>query len=171
MSKAELLLEDFDVEISNTRRTLQRVPEGIHDWAPHAKSTAIGRLAMHCAGLPMFGYYVMEDAGMDMANSSRPHIPLVFTTRAACLELLEESAAKCRAALDAASDEALGARWEFRFGEHLISNVSRSLSYRILCLNHLIHHTSQLGVYLKLNDLPVPACYGPSADEQWTLVQ
>jgi hypothetical protein len=168
MTIAEILLQDYDVEIANTRCTLARVPEDKPEWVPHAKSMKLGKLAMHCATLPLFGYYILEDEGMDMANSKRPHVPLVFTNRADCLERLDESAAKCRAALAAASDEHLSALWKFSFGEMLISNNPRSMSFRQMCFDHLLHHTAQLGVYLRLNDIPVPALYGPSADEQWT---
>jgi len=167
MTTAELLLEDFDVEISNTRRTLERVPNDKPDWVPHDKSMKLGKLAMHCATMPLFGYYILEDDGMDMTNSKRPHAPLVFESRELCLERLDESAAKCRAALAASSDEDLAKLWPFSFGEHMISNASRSKTYRLMFFNHLIHHTAQLGVYLRLNELPVPALYGPSADEQW----
>jgi len=168
MSTADLLLEDFNIEISNTRRTLERVPNDKTDWVPHPKSTPLGKLAMHCATLPHFGFYILEDDGMDMANSERPRADLTFTTREACLQHLDESAAKCRAALAAASDEHLAKVWPFSFGEHIISSVPRSKTFRLMCLNHLIHHTAQLGVYLRLNDIPVPALYGPSADEQWS---
>jgi uncharacterized damage-inducible protein DinB len=168
MSTANLLLEDFDVGISNTRRTLERVPEDKADWAPHEKSMKLGKLAMHCATMPLFGYYILEDEGMDMAKSTRPQSDLTLTTRAACLQRLDESAAKCRAALAAASDEDLAKAWPFSFGEHKISNLPRSTTYRLMFFNHMIHHTAQLGVYLRLNDIPVPALYGPSADESWS---
>jgi len=167
MTTAELLLEDFDVEISNTRRTLERVPNDKPGWVPHEKSMKLGKLAMHCATMPLFGYYILEDDGMDMANSKRPQSSLAFESRELCLERLDESAAKCRAALAAASDEHLAKLWRFSFGEHLISNATRSKTYRTMFFDHLIHHTAQLGVYLRLNEIPVPALYGPSADEQW----
>ncbi len=167
MTTAEALLLDFDIEISNTRRTLERVPEDKLDWAPHAKSMKLGKLAMHCATLPMFGVYVCEDPGMDMAASTRPHVDLNFTTRDACLKAADEAAAQCRAALAATSDEAFPQLWPFTFGAMRLSNDSRALTFRKMCFNHLIHHTAQLGVYLRLLDLPVPALYGPSADEQW----
>ena len=168
MTTSDLLLQDFDIEISNTRRTLERVPEGKNDWVPHPKSMPLGKLAMHCASLPLFGSYILEDEGMDMANSKRPHVPLVFASREACLQQLDESAAKCRASIASASDEYLAQLWRFSFGEHLISHNPRSLAFRQMCFDHLIHHTAQLGVYLRLNDIPVPALYGPSADEQWS---
>jgi uncharacterized damage-inducible protein DinB len=164
---ADILLQDYDVEISNTRRTLERVPEDKPDWAPHDKSMKIGKLAMHCAMLPMFGYYILEDDGMDMANRKRPQTDLTFATREACLQRLDESSAKCRAALANAGDEHLSALWKFSFGEHLISNHPRSMTFRLMCFDHLVHHTAQLGVYLRLNDIPVPGLYGPSADEEW----
>lgn len=167
MTIAEILLQDFDIEISNTRRTLERVPDDMPDWAPHEKSMKMGKLAMHCASLPLFGVYIVEDEGMDMGNSTRPHPSLVFESREACLQRLDESAARCRAALATASDADLEKAWAFSFGEHMISNAARSKTFRLMCFNHLIHHTAQLGVYLRLNGIPVPALYGPSADEQW----
>src|ERR1035438_5796728 len=94
MTIAEILLQDYDVEISNTRRTLERVPSDKPDWAPHEKSMKLGKLAMHCATMPLFGYYILEDDGMDMANSKRPQASLVFESRDLCLERLDESAAK-----------------------------------------------------------------------------
>ena len=167
MTIAEILLQDYDIEISNTRRTLERVPEGKNDWKCHDKSMPLGKLAMHCATLPMFGYYILEDDGMDMANSKRPHMSFEFTTVRTLSSSSTRRSAKCRAALAAASDEHLSAHWKFSFGEHVICNNPRSLTFRQMCFNHLIHHTAQLGVYLRLNDIPVPALYGPSADEQF----
>lgn len=166
MTITEVLLQDYDFEISNTRRTLERVPEGQNDFRCHDKSMPLGKLAMHCATLLNFGIYIMEDEGMDMANSKRERVPLVFESREGALKIFDEVSAKCRSALAAASDEHLSQLWRFSFGEHLITNDSRSLTFRKMCFNHLIHHTAQLGVYLRLNDIPVPALYGPSADEQ-----
>ena len=168
MKISEMLLQDFDTEISNTRRTLERLPEGQNSWKCHDKSMELGKLAMHCATLPLFGFYIMEDDGMDMANSKRPHIPLELTTREAALKQFDEAATKCRQALVNASDERLSQPWKFSYGEHPISNLPRSATFRMMFFNHLVHHTAQLGVYLRLNDIPVPALYGPSADEQWS---
>jgi uncharacterized damage-inducible protein DinB len=167
MTIAGILLQDFDIEISNTRRTLERVPEGKNDWKCHDKSMQLGKLAMHCATIPLFGSYIILDDGMDLANSTRPHVPLIFESREECLAQLHDSATACRNAIAAASDEALSTPWKFSFGDQIISENPRSLSFRQMCFNHLVHHTAQLGVYLRLNDIPVPALYGPSADEQW----
>ena len=168
MRAAEVLLLDFDNAVLNTRRTIERVPEGKDEWRPHPRSMPLGKLAMHCATLTLFGFYIMEDEAMDIASSTRTQAPLVFTTRDACLASLHESSTKCRASIEAASDAHLAARWRFSFGEHLISEDSRAQAFRQMCFNHLVHHTAQLGVYLRLNDVPVPALYGPSADEQWS---
>jgi hypothetical protein len=128
----------------------------------------MGRLSMHCATLPLFGAYIIQDENMDLAAPKRPQSDLTFKSRQECLKQFEESAAKCRAALAGASDEQLAAPWRFSYGEHLISNASRSATFRRVFFNHLVHHVAQLGVYLRLNDIPVPALYGPSADEQWS---
>jgi len=168
MKISEILLQDYDTEISNTRRTLERVPEGKSDWKCHDKSMPLGKLAMHCATLPLFGHYVLEDDGMDLAAPKRPRTPLEFTTREDALKQFDEAASKCRQSLVNASDAALDAKWKFSYGDQIISNGPRSLAYRQMFFDHLIHHTSQLGVYLRLNDVPVPALYGPSADEQWS---
>jgi uncharacterized damage-inducible protein DinB len=168
MTIAELLLQDFDSEMSNTRRTLERVPEDKPDFKPHDKSMPLGRLAMHCATLPILGSYVVEDEGMDMAAPKRTRPSLEFISREECLKRFDESAAKCRSALGSATDDHLAKAWRFSFGDQLISNDPRSVTFRRLCFNHLIHHVAQLGVYLRLNGIPVPALYGPSADEQWT---
>ena len=167
MTISELLLLDFDSQILNTRRTIERLTDDLGDYAPHEKSMKLGKLAMHCASLPLFGLYIMEDEGMDLANSTRPQSDFTWTTVAAALERLDEPAAKCRAAIAASSDEHLTKDWKFTYGEQLISHDSRAKSFRIMCFDHLIHHTAQLGVYLRLNNLAVPGLYGPSADESW----
>lgn len=168
MATSELILQDFDVEISNTRRTLQRVPEGQNDWAPHEKSMRLGKLAMHCATLPYFGLFILEDDGMDLANPTRPQSSLNFISREAALQQFEEGVTAARCALAKSSDARLGAPWPFTYGQMVISSGPRSLAFRQMFFNHMVHHVAQLGVYLRLNNIPVPALYGPSADEQWS---
>jgi uncharacterized damage-inducible protein DinB len=168
MKIADVLLLDFDNEISNTRRTLERIPDDKGDWKCHDKSMPFGRLAMHCATIPLFGHYILEDDGMDMANSKRPHMALEWKGRDHALAALDDVAAKCRASLASASDDSLAANWKFTFGEQTIFNGPRALAFRSMFFDHMIHHVAQLGVYLRLNDIPVPGLYGPSADEQWS---
>ena len=165
MKIADILLLDFDKEIENNRRTLERIPDDLGDFKPHDKSMAFGRLAMHCATIPLFGHYIIEDDGMDMAAPKRPHMPLEWKDRATALAALDDAAKKCRASLVSASDEDLQVPWRFSFGAQLIGEAPRAAMFRGLFFDHMIHHVAQLGVYLRLNDIPVPGLYGPSADE------
>jgi uncharacterized damage-inducible protein DinB len=164
MTTSELLLEDFDAEMANTRRTLERIPE-TPDYKPHDKSMACGRLAMHVATLPGFGKTILTTPGMDMAKPTVPRPDMTFTTRDNLLATFDSNAAEARKALAAASDDDLAAVWPFSFGEHVILQKPRSATFRLMFSHHLIPHRAQLGVYLRLNDIPVPGLYGPSADE------
>jgi uncharacterized damage-inducible protein DinB len=165
MTTAELLLEDFDYEMAGVRRTLERIPEDVPDYKPHEKSMAVGRLAMHVATLPNFAKVILTTPGMDMSTTTVPRTDFTFRTRDIAVATFDAAAHQARAALAAASEEDLAAIWKFSFGEHVLSADSRSLTYRKMFFNHIIHHRAQLGVYLRLNDLPVPGLYGPSADE------
>ncbi|MGD0888042.1 MAG: DinB family protein [Acidobacteriaceae bacterium] len=163
MTTAELLLQDFDIEMANTRRTLERVPEDKPDYKPHEKSMPMGKLTMHVATLPKFGTFILTTPSLDLTTAKWPD--MIFSSREKLLADFDALAAEARAALAASSDADLAATWKFSYGEHVISDVPRSLSFRHLFFNHLIHHRAQLGVYLRLNDVPVPGVYGPSADE------
>jgi uncharacterized damage-inducible protein DinB len=165
MTHAEMLLEDFDIEMTSTRRMLERIPEENPDWKPHEKSFAIGKLAMHVATLPVFAKYIMEDEGMDLANPARPWQDMTFRTREQMLAAFDSLVKEARQAVAGASDERLAQIWPFKFGDRVLSNGSRSVTYRHMFFNHLIHHRAQLAVYLRLNEIPVPGMFGPSADE------
>ncbi|MGD0799445.1 MAG: DinB family protein [Acidobacteriaceae bacterium] len=165
MTTAELLLQDFDVEMASTRRVLTRISDDKPNYKPHEKSMAMGRLAMHVATLPLFGKTILTTPSMDLANPNQKWPDMTFVSRDRLLAAFDENAAAARAALAAASDADLAANWKFSFGDHVISDGPRSLAYRHMFFNHLIHHRAQLGVYLRLNDIPVPGLYGPSADE------
>lgn len=165
MSTAELLLQDFDMEMASTRRTLERVPEDKVEFKCHEKSMPFGRLAMHVATLPVFGKTILTTPSLNMADPGQQRPDMTFRTRDITLATFDAAANECRAALAAASDANLAATWKFAFGDYVISNGPRSLAYRQLFFNHLLHHRAQLGVYLRLNDVPVPGLYGPSADE------
>ena len=165
MSIANLLLEDFDAEMSGVRKTLERIPEQNPEFVPHDKSMAMGRLAMHVASLPLFGSYILTEPGLDLARNSLAKTDLTFTTREHLLATFDSAVHTARTALAQAPDEALSQLWRFSFGEHVISNQTRSRTWRIMFFNHLIHHRAQLGIYLRLNNVAVPGLYGPSADE------
>ena len=166
MTIAEILMQDFDHEMKATRTTLERIPEDKPEYKPHEKSMAMGRLAMHVATLPFFGMYILTMPGMDLTDTKLPRHDLTFTTREHLLSSFDESAAVARTALSAATDQDMQTHWKFSFGDKVIVDAPRSTVYRSMFFNHLIHHRAQLGVYLRLNDVPVPATYGPSADDK-----
>jgi uncharacterized damage-inducible protein DinB len=165
MTTAEMLLQDFDIEMASARRVLERVPEDKPDFKCHDKSMSLGKLAMHVATLPVFGKNILTTPSMDMAAPGQAWPDMTFRTRDITLATFDAAASEARAALAARSDADLAGPWKFSFGDRVISNNPRSLSYRLLFFNHMIHHRAQLSVYLRLNDIPVPGLYGPSADE------
>jgi uncharacterized damage-inducible protein DinB len=164
MTIADTLLQDFDAEMKNTRTTLERIPEDKPEYKCHDKSMPMGRLAVHVATLPRFGSTIVSTDEMDMATRSFP--TLTFESRKKLLEEFDAAAAELRGHLAKATDEQMQKNWKFSFGDKVISNSPRVVAYRTMFFNHLIHHRAQLGVYLRLNDLPVPPLYGPSADDR-----
>jgi uncharacterized damage-inducible protein DinB len=164
MSMKDLFLSEFDEEIKKTRVTLERVPADKKDFVPHAKSMPMGRLAAHVAQLAGFGLTILTTPEHDFSKGSQK--PLVFESSAQVVQTLDEGAAKVRAALQNTSDDAWKETWKLSFQGQPIFGGSRFLAYREMFLNHLVHHRAQLGVYLRLNDVPVPATFGPSADDR-----
>jgi uncharacterized damage-inducible protein DinB len=164
MTISEALLLEFDQEMTNTRKTLERVPDK-PDFFPHPKSMPLGKLAPHVAQLAGFGLSVLDSQQLDFSAGS--YKPLPFESAAQLVRAFDESAAKVRRALINTTDEAWKENWRLAFEGQAIFEGPRFLAYREMFLNHLIHHRAQLGVYLRLNGVPVPAIYGPSADEPW----
>jgi len=164
MTISEALLPEFDQEITNTRKTLERVPDK-PDFFPHPKSMPLGKLAPHVAELAGFGLSVLNTQQLEFSASG--YKPLPFESAAQLVRVFDEGAAKVRRALIETSDEAWKENWRLLFEGKTIFEGSRFLAYREMFLNHLVHHRAQLGVYLRLNGVPVPAIYGPSADEPW----
>jgi uncharacterized damage-inducible protein DinB len=163
MRISDLLVSEFDEETKKTRSTLERVPDK-PDFVPHSKSMPLGRLAPHVAELSGFGLSVLTTPGMDFAQGS--YTPLAFESSAQLVRVFDDGAAKVRSALMSMSDEAWNQPWKLSFQGKPIFEGSRFLAYRQMFLNHIVHHRAQLGIYLRLNDEPVPATYGPSADDR-----
>jgi uncharacterized damage-inducible protein DinB len=163
MPISDFLLQEFDAEMANTRKTLERVPADKGAFAPHSKSMKMQNLAPHVAQLPQFGLTVLTTPELDFATGSFTRLP--FESPAQLVRALDEGAAKTRAALKATPDSAWSETWKLSWGGKPIFTGTRFLAYRQMFLNHIVHHRAQLGVYLRLNDLPVPATYGPSADD------
>jgi uncharacterized damage-inducible protein DinB len=164
MTIAEILLQDFDTEMKGTRTTLERIPEDKPEFKCHDKSMPMGRLAVHVATLPRFGITMLTTDALDLAAAKFP--PLVFESREKLLADFDALAAEARAALTNSSDDHLQKNWKMSWGDKVIADAPRSLLYRTMFFNHLVHHRAQLGVYLRLNDEPVPPLYGPSADDR-----
>ena len=164
MNVSKALLSELDREVEKTKKTLERVPNN-PGFKPHAKSMALGALAAHIAELAGFGESVVKLPWLEF--SSGTYKPLPFESAAQLVGVLDEGAAKVRKALAEMPEAAWDDTWKLIYEGNTIFEGSRLLAYREMFLNHLVHHRAQLGVYLRLNDIPVPGLYGPSADEQW----
>jgi uncharacterized damage-inducible protein DinB len=165
MPISDLLLTEFDAEMKKTRETLERVPMDKKDFAPHPKSMPLGKLAPHVAELAGFGFTVLTTPDFDFSTGGGSK-RLAFDSTEQLVKALDENAAKVRHALTSMPDEAWTQNWKLSWQDKPIFNGSRFLAYRQMFLNHLVHHRAQLGVYLRLNEQPVPATYGPSADDK-----
>ena len=167
MAIKDALLAEFDMEMDNTRRTLERVPDGKFDWKPHPKSGSLGWMAGHVANIPQWAAITMNQDSLDIAPvSAPPHTPPKPANRKETLELFDKNRNEARAALAAGPDAAYGKPWALLMGGKQLFSEPRDAVLRRMVFNHLIHHRGQLTMYLRLLDVPVPALYGPSADEQ-----
>jgi uncharacterized damage-inducible protein DinB len=161
MTIAEALLPEFDAEMATTRRLLERVPADKLDWKPHPKSRSLGEIATHVTELPRWGLR-FEALQWRVGGEKAPPM----RSAAEYLARFDENVASARAGIARKSDAEM--QEEFTVlkpnGEVFFHHKRKSLLRRIL-LNHLIHHRGQLTVYLRLNDVPLPPIYGPTADE------
>lgn len=166
MPIAQGLLPEFDMEMPKSRKTLERIPHEKFSYKPHAKSWAMGGLATHLANIPTWAVLGIENDSFDLAPGGvrRPQIAEAGST-AELLELFDKNVAAARAAIAGAADEHLLGNWSLLMNGQVMMTVPRLVVVRQFVMNHMIHHRAQLGVYLRLNDLPVPSVYGPSADE------
>ncbi len=162
----QALLGEFDHEMANTRITLERVPEDKFGWKPHEKSMTMSRLASHLAEIPSWTVNAMESESLDLAPpGAPPYQSPTPKSRKEILDLFDKNVAAARAALGGVSDEKLLKPWSLLKTGRPILTLPRIAVFRSFIMSHTIHHRAQLGVYLRLNNIPVPAIYGPSADE------
>jgi uncharacterized damage-inducible protein DinB len=165
MPLADSMLPEFDHEMANTRKTLERVPDDKFNWKPHDKSFSMGSLASHLSNLPYWTNVTIDMDEFDMAPGGKRMTTPEWHNQKELLANFDENVAKARGALAGVSDEKLFGMWSLKNnGQHILS-MPRIAVVRNFVLNHNIHHRAQLGVYLRLNDIPVPSIYGPSADE------
>ena len=163
MPISEMLLPEFDEEVKKTRTVLERVPADKPDFSPHPKSMPLNRLAPHVAELAGFGISVLTSPEIDLSKGD--YKPLPLESSAQLVKIFDEGAAQVRTALLGLSDDAWKQNWKLVYKGMPVFQGSRFLAYRQMFLNHLVHHRAQLGVYLRLTGKPVPATYGPSADD------
>jgi uncharacterized damage-inducible protein DinB len=165
MPISTLLLPEFDQEMKVTRTMLERVPLKA-DFVPHAKSMPLGKLAAHLAQLTGFGLIILTTPELDFGNPKVKIPPVPFESSEQLIKVLDDGAAQVRSALAETPDSAWSEPWKLGFGDKVIFSGERFLAYREMFLNHVVHHRAQLGVYLRLNDVALPATYGPSADDR-----
>ena len=166
MSLSEALLPEFDQEMANTRKTLERVPDDKFSWKPHEKSGTMGWLAGHLAYIPAWTSNTINEDSMDLAPQGTPvKPPPPPASTKELLEIFDKNVAEARTALTGATDAHLFKFWSPVNNGNTILTMPRIECLRTWVMNHNIHHRAQLGVYLRLNNIPVPAIYGPSADE------
>ena len=165
MPISQQLLPEFDNEMANTRKALERIPADF-GWKPHEKSMTLGRLATHICEIPRWGAITVNTSELDLAPpGAPPYQPQTAASREDALAMFEKNAADARAALAGAADEHLMASWSLLMTGKTLFTMPRIAVLRGMVMNHLIHHRGQLTVYLRLLGVPVPALYGPSADE------
>src|SRR5262249_7787236 len=160
MSYAETILPEFDQEMANTRKVLERIPDDKLDWKPHPRSNTIGWNANHVADIVNWLALALTTPSLDVAPVGRPpdQVPRL-TSRREILELFDRNVAAARKALAEAKDEDMGHLWTLSQAGQEVFTMPRSALVRGFGLNHLIHHRAHLCVYLRLNDIPVPGMY------------
>jgi uncharacterized damage-inducible protein DinB len=165
MAIRDALLPEFDNEMANTRKTLERAPEDKMDWAPHPKSSTMQGLVTHLANLPSWVCFTINQDSLDIAPNGEPQRATPLNSNAEVLETFDKNVAEARAAIAGATDEQLFRPWTLMANGKSLMTLPKAAVLRSFVMNHLIHHRAQLGVYLRLNDIAVPSIYGPSADE------
>jgi uncharacterized damage-inducible protein DinB len=163
MTICETLTIDFDDEMKNTRKLLELVPldEAHRGYKPHEKSMPMATLATHVAEIPSWPRLALASEVFELQPGYKPH---VAGSRAELLEIFDRSVAEGRESIAGATDADMQKTWTFKYGGQIVIADPRTKVIRSF-LNHLVHHRAQLGVYLRLNGIPIPGMYGPSADE------
>jgi uncharacterized damage-inducible protein DinB len=162
----DALLQEFDIELPFTRRSLERVPVDKFDWKPHEKSMTLGWLATFLALVPTWGVMAIEKDEFDPTAASGGKKPSLPTSSSELLGMFDQNYAAFRAALAGTSDAHLQTKWTLRSRGDVWFTETRWLVLREYILNHIVHHRAQLGVYLRLQGIAVPAIYNDSADEK-----
>ena len=166
MNYAATILPDFDREMANTRKVLERVPEDKLDWQVHPKSHTIGWNANHLAEIAGWVEGALTAPSWDIAPiGGEPYQSPKLTSRQGILDLFDRNVAAARKAIAVVQDDQMTQPWSLLHAGTPFFTISRATMLRSFVLNHLIHHRAILCVYLRLNNIPVPGMYAPSGDE------
>ncbi|MBX3257393.1 MAG: DinB family protein [Chitinophagaceae bacterium] len=163
MSMITMLLKEMDAEAATTRKMLQRIPNDKYDWKPHEKSMSVRQLATHIAELPTWVSMALTTDGLDFATT--PYNPVNIDNTKDLMEYVEASLQNGRAELEKATDDQLEKRWVLRNGSEIYADNTKGETIR-MTYSQIVHHRAQMGVYLRLLNIPIPGSYGPSADEK-----
>jgi len=165
MGLRDALLAELTQEMKVTRRTLERLPDDKLGWRPHERSWTLGELATHLATIPHWAMVAVERDSFDVATGQEEGKREPPGTTAEILALFDANLTAAEGALQAVDEAKMGDPWSLENGGEVVFTVPRGAVLRNMILNHAIHHRGQLTVYMRLLDVPVPAIYGPSADE------
>jgi len=160
----QLIIGDAVQELASTRRLLERLPEEHLTWKPHEKSMTLGGLATHLINLLNWQIGILQYPEFDLA--AVPQRRDALASRTDILEEFDANAAKVNQLIVECDETTLGEEWTLRHGDHIIRREPRGIALRTFGISHMVHHRAQLGVYLRLLDVPVPGVYGLSADEE-----
>lgn len=166
MNISESILPEFDQEMANTRKVLERIPDDKLDWKAHPKSNSIGWNAAHLAEIPGWVQFTLNQDELDInPPGGEPYRTPPANSRQQVLERFDKNVAAARNAIQATSDVDFTKQWSLLNGGQVFFTMPRLAVLRTFVLNHTIHHRAFLCSYLRLNDIPVPGLYGPSGDE------
>jgi uncharacterized damage-inducible protein DinB len=159
---SQSMLPELEHEMANTRKSLERVPEDKLSFKPHPKSMTLGALATHLATI---NHWAEAIVGQDTFDVSTAPPTVELKSRAEILAAFDKNLATAQKAIAGANDAHMLKPWTLKAGSHTVLTMPRVAVLRSFIMSHTVHHRAQLGVYLRLNDVPVPSIYGPSADE------
>ncbi len=166
MNIGESMVPEYDSEMANTRRVLERVPEDKFQWKIHDKSNTVGWVANHLADIPNWVEMTISQDAFDVEPvAGQPYQTPTATSLAPLLETFDKNVSRGRELLSTVDDATLFGPWSLLKQGQEIMTMPRLAVIRVWVLNHSIHHRAHLCVYLRVNDIPVPGLYGPSADD------
>jgi len=164
MKMTEMILAQIEREAPGTCKALERVPEGKNDWKPHPKSMALGSLAALVASMPAWASLIIDRNDLDLASGIGGQ--KAVQTNRELLQVHDKALEAARKSLKNTTDEHLMKSWRLLMSGKVLDERARHLVL-VDTVSHMAHHRGQLTVYLRLNNQPVPAIYGASADAAW----